>query len=117
MRMWTLWGKTLIAEPGGTKISPGLRAIPNAGKGVIAFDVKEDTRTVRILSITWGGADWMGKIAARVVRGAAGRDEKRVPGPRGPGSDAAGDREPFLIRHRDRDVIRPGTMTARAAGG
>ena len=49
------------------EISPGLRAVPSAGKGVIAFDVKEDTRTVRILSITWGGADWMGKIAARAA--------------------------------------------------
>ena len=66
------------------EISPGLRAIPSAGKGVIAFDVKEDTRTVRILSITWGGADWMGKVAVRVVREAAGRNEKRVPGPARP---------------------------------
>ena len=49
------------------EISPGLRAIPSAGKGVIAFDVKEDTRTVRILSITWGGADWMGTVAERAV--------------------------------------------------
>ena len=52
------------------EISPGLRAIPSAGKGVIAFDVKEETRTVRILSITWGGADWMGKIAERAARAA-----------------------------------------------
>ena len=49
------------------EISPGLRAIPSAGKGVIAFDVKEDTRTVRILSITWGGADWMGTVAERAA--------------------------------------------------
>ena len=49
------------------EISLGLRAIPSAGKGVIAFDVREDARTVRILSITWGGADWMGKIAARAA--------------------------------------------------
>ena len=49
------------------EISPGLRAIPSAGKGVIAFDVKEEIRTVRILSITWGSADWMGKIAERVA--------------------------------------------------
>ena len=49
------------------EISPGLRAIPSAGEGVIAFDVREDTRTVRILSITWGGGDWMGNIAARAA--------------------------------------------------
>ena len=46
-------------------IASGLRAIPSAGKGVIAFEVREDTRTVRVLSVTWGGADWMGMIARR----------------------------------------------------
>lgn len=52
----------------GTKrdeISPGLRAIPSAGRGVIAFEIREDTRTVRILSITWGGADWLGSVGGR----------------------------------------------------
>ena len=47
------------------EIRSGLRAAPGAGKGVIAFEVREDTRSVRILSITWGGADWMGMIARR----------------------------------------------------
>ena len=47
------------------EISPGLRAIPSAGKGVIAFEVREATRTVRILSITWGGSDWLGQIVRR----------------------------------------------------
>ena len=51
------------------EISPGLRAIPSAGKGVIAFDVEEDTRTVRILSITWAGADWMGAVVGRAAPG------------------------------------------------
>ena len=44
---------------------PGLHAVPSAGKGVIAFEIKEDTRTVRILSITWDGSDWLGRIAKR----------------------------------------------------
>ena len=48
------------------EIAPGLRAIPSAGRGVIAFEVREDIRTVRTLSITWGGADWLGKIGVRV---------------------------------------------------
>lgn len=48
------------------EISPGLRAIPSAGRRVIAFEVREDIRTVRILSITWGGAGWLGKIGVRV---------------------------------------------------
>ena len=47
------------------EISPGLRAIPSAGRGVIAFEIREDLRTVRILSNTWGGADWQGKIGRR----------------------------------------------------
>ena len=46
-------------------ILPGLRAIPGAGKGVIAFEVDEATRVVRILSVTWAGADWMGAVAVR----------------------------------------------------
>ena len=46
-------------------ILPGLRAIPSAGKGVIAFDVDEEARVVRILSVTWAGADWMGRVAGR----------------------------------------------------
>ena len=32
---------------------------------MIAFEVREDTRTVRILSITWGGFDWLGRVAGR----------------------------------------------------
>ena len=46
-------------------IASGLRAIPGAGKGVIAFEVDEATRVVRILSVTWAGADWMGAVAVR----------------------------------------------------
>ena len=47
------------------EISPGLRAIPSAGKGVIAFEIDERSRVVRILSITCGGADWMRAIVQR----------------------------------------------------
>ena len=47
------------------EITPGLRAIPSAGKGVIAFEVRKETRTVRILSITWGGFEWLGRVANR----------------------------------------------------
>ena len=46
-------------------ILPGLRAIPSAGKGVIAFDIDEEARVVRILSVTWAGADWMSRVAGR----------------------------------------------------
>ena len=47
------------------EILTGLRAIPSSGKGVIAFEISEESRVVRILSITWGGADWMRKVAER----------------------------------------------------
>lgn len=46
-------------------IAPGLRAIPSAGKGVIAFEIHEEARVVRILSVTWAGADWMGRVVLR----------------------------------------------------
>ena len=49
------------------EILSGLRAIPSAGKGVIAFQINEETRVVRILSVTWGGADWMRRIVERAV--------------------------------------------------
>ena len=47
------------------EILPGLRAIPSSEKGVIAFEVSEESRVVRVLSVTWGGANWMRKIAER----------------------------------------------------
>ena len=47
------------------EIFSGLRAIPSAGKGVVAFEIDEEARVVRILSVTWGGADWMRRIAGR----------------------------------------------------
>ncbi len=58
----------LAADPfRGTKrdeIHPGLRDLPSAKNGVIAFGVNAQTRTVRVLSVTWGGADW---VRARAV--------------------------------------------------
>ena len=61
----TALGKNPHRGTGRDEISPGLRAIPSAEKGVIAFEIDEATRAVRILSITWGGADWMRKVAGR----------------------------------------------------
>ena len=46
-------------------ILPGLRAIPGGGKGVIAFDIDEEARVVRNLSVAWAGADWMSRVAGR----------------------------------------------------
>ena len=52
----------------GTKrdeIAPGLRAIPAARRGVIAFGVDGGRRVVLVYAITYGGGDWMGRVRAR----------------------------------------------------
>ena len=46
-------------------IYEGLRAIPSAGKGVIAFTVDDKSKTVFLVSITYAGADWMSGVAIR----------------------------------------------------
>ncbi|SSC74096.1 unnamed protein product [Ciceribacter sp. T2.26MG-112.2] len=38
---------------------------PPAGKGVICFTVDDDHRTVLIIAITYGGADWSSRVAER----------------------------------------------------
>ena len=44
---------------------PGLRAIPAAGKGVIAFAVDDDLKTVYLVSITYAGANWLSQVPKR----------------------------------------------------
>ena len=48
------------------EIYPNLRAIPTARKGVITFTIDEDEQTVYIISITYAGADWIGRLPQRV---------------------------------------------------
>lgn len=50
------------------EIYPGLRAIPSARKGVIAFVVNEDLKAVFVVSITYAGADWFATIKRRTAR-------------------------------------------------
>ena len=47
---------------------PGLRAIPTARKGVIAFTVDDDAQQVYIISLTDAGADWISRLPQRVER-------------------------------------------------
>lgn len=47
------------------EIYPNLRAIPTARKGVISFVVDDQSKTVFIVSVTYAGADWIGKIPQR----------------------------------------------------
>lgn len=42
----------------------GVRAIP-VGGATVAFTVNDDLREVLILSVTWGGADWMQRVQRR----------------------------------------------------
>lgn len=46
-------------------ILPGLRAIPAARRAVIAFTVDDEAREVYVLSITYGGADWITRAGRR----------------------------------------------------
>jgi plasmid stabilization system protein ParE len=47
------------------EIAPGLRAIPAGRKAVVAFVVDDDQREVRVLAVTYAGADWAGRARAR----------------------------------------------------
>ena len=46
-------------------IVPGLRAIPAARRGVIAFTVDDAAAEVLVHAVTYGGADWMGRTRSR----------------------------------------------------
>lgn len=46
-------------------ILPGLRAVPAARRGVVAFTVDDAVREVLVIAVTYGGADWMGRVGMR----------------------------------------------------
>lgn len=46
-------------------IQPGVRAIPTARKGVICFEVDDARSAVYVISITYAGADWIGRLPSR----------------------------------------------------
>jgi len=60
-------GLTTYPYIGSTRddLRAGLRAIPVADKGVISFVIDESKHTVRILCISYAGADWMARIRDR----------------------------------------------------
>lgn len=43
----------------------GLRVIPVGSGATVAFIVHDDIHEVLILSVTWGGADWMQRVRRR----------------------------------------------------
>jgi len=46
-------------------ICPGLRAIPASEKAVVCFTVDDAAKVVRIICISYAGADWMSRVKAR----------------------------------------------------
>jgi hypothetical protein len=46
-------------------IAPGLRAIPAAGRGVVAFTVDDAARCVLVKVVGYAGSDWIGQAARR----------------------------------------------------
>lgn len=46
-------------------IAPGLRAVPAAGRGVVAFVVDDAAGEVRVIAISYAGSDWIGRVTER----------------------------------------------------
>jgi plasmid stabilization system protein ParE len=51
---------TIRNELGGA-----VRAIPAGRRGVVVFEVDDSAKTVFVLAITYGGADWISKFEGR----------------------------------------------------
>ena len=47
------------------EIAPGLRAIPAGPRAVVAFQVDDQARRVRVLVVSYAGSDWMGRARER----------------------------------------------------
>jgi toxin ParE1/3/4 len=47
------------------EIAAGIRAIPAAGRGVVAFVVDDAAREVRVMAIGYAGSDWVSRAASR----------------------------------------------------
>lgn len=48
-----------------TDMGPKLRAIPASEKAVVCFTVDDTTKVVRIICISYAGADWMSRVEKR----------------------------------------------------
>jgi plasmid stabilization system protein ParE len=46
-------------------IYPGLRAIPASEKAVVCFTIDDATKVVRIICISYAGADWISRVKER----------------------------------------------------
>lgn len=48
-----------------TDIGPALRAIPASEKAVVCFTVDDKTKVIRIVCISYAGADWTSRVKER----------------------------------------------------
>ena len=48
-----------------TEAGSAVRAIPAGRKGIIAFEIDENTTTVFVIAVAYGGTEWLSKIEGR----------------------------------------------------
>lgn len=48
------------------EIAPDLRAIPAGKRAVVAFVVNDETGIIRIIAVSYGGSDWVGRSRVRL---------------------------------------------------
>ena len=48
------------------EVAPGLQAIPAGKRAVVAFVLNDDTKTIKIIAISYGESDWIGRSRARL---------------------------------------------------
>ena len=67
----TITDLAYLPHRGSTRddIVPGLRAIPAARRAVIAFTIDDAAAEVHILTVTYGGADWVDRARSRTPQG------------------------------------------------
>jgi plasmid stabilization system protein ParE len=58
-------GRTPLKGTIRNELAPGLRAIPTARRGVVAFRVDDAARRVLVLAVGYAGSDWLGPTRRR----------------------------------------------------
>lgn len=48
------------------EIAPGLRAIPAGKRAVVAFVLNDDAKVIRVIAVSYGGSDWIGRSRTRL---------------------------------------------------
>lgn len=50
-----------------TEAGSAVRAIPAGRKGIIAFEIDENTTTVFVIAVAYGGTEWLSKLEGRTA--------------------------------------------------